>query len=59
MLKQIKYAIQNRDEAFQTAENVRTQTRVDKDGALVNKINELEAVQRNLIPAAALDYNLR
>jgi hypothetical protein len=46
-------AIQNRDEAFQTAENVRTQTRVDKDGALVNKIKELEAVQRNLKPAAA------
>ena len=46
-------AIQNRDESFQTAENVRTQTRVDKDGALVNKIKELEAVQRNLKPAAA------
>jgi hypothetical protein len=53
MEKQLIIATQKRDESFQTAENVRTQTRVDKDGALVNKINELEAVQRNLKPAAA------
>ena len=44
---------QRRDEAFQTAENVRTQTRVNKDASLVNQIKELEAVQRNLKPAAA------
>jgi len=53
MEQQLIIATQKRDEAFQTTENVRTQARVDKDGALVNKIKQLEAVQRNLNPTAA------
>ncbi|MDG1315520.1 MAG: EF-hand domain-containing protein [Flavobacteriaceae bacterium] len=51
--KDLMIATTRRDEAFQTAENVRTQTRVNKDASLVNQIKELEAVQRNLKPAAA------
>ena len=42
-------ATKKRDESFQTASNVRTQARVDKDAALVNEINELESIQSSHI----------
>ena len=50
---QLETATTRRDESFQTASNTRVQSRMDKGGAITNKINELEALQRNLNPTAA------
>jgi len=50
---QLETATTRRDESFQTASNTRVQSRMDEGGAITNKINELEALQRNLNPTAA------
>jgi hypothetical protein len=42
-------ATKKRDEAFQTASNVRTQSRMDTSGSLTNEINELESIQSSHI----------
>jgi hypothetical protein len=42
-------ATKKRDEAFQTASNVRTQSRMDTSGSLTNEINALEASQSSHI----------
>ena len=38
-------AIQNRDEAFQTAENVQTQSALDEYGSIESRLNELKSLQ--------------
>mgnify|MGYP005988924749 CR=1 FL=1 len=53
MNEQLRIQRQRRDEAFQTAENVQTQTALNEYGSVENRLKELKATQRNLKPAAA------
>ena len=46
MKEKLRIQRQRRDEAFQTAENVQTQTALNEYGSVENKLKELKAIQR-------------